>query len=149
MVRRLAARSLLVLLVLTGMAGRVRADDTGAAGRTLVLSVAASSGRQALRSTQKAPGIHVGPASAASELSGTFEVVYVDTPANRAVLAMPSPWASNTGAVATYRNAAAPAGPSPVKTAKIRSGAIAKTRRPALAASTSPSRRDRAAFSRS
>jgi hypothetical protein len=45
----------------------------------------------------------VGPASAASELSGAFEVVYVDTPASRGVVAMPAPWTRNTGLVATLR----------------------------------------------
>ena len=120
------ATPLLALLMWSSLAGHAHADDSGVVGRSVTLSVAASTGAQLLRSTQKGAGVHVGPASATSELSGIFEVVYVDTPANRGVLVMPAPWDRNTGVLASYRNSAAPAGPSPVKKATIRNGSVAK-----------------------
>jgi hypothetical protein len=55
------------------------AQDVGVGGRSLKLTVS-SSGRQTLKSLQRDDGLHFGPASAASDLSGSLELWYGDTP---------------------------------------------------------------------
>jgi hypothetical protein len=95
-----------------------RATDAGVVGKRLVLTRSAS-GRESLRSTQKDAAVSFGGGSAASELSGTFEIFYVDAPANRATLDLPSPWERNTGVVATFRNRLAPNGPTAVSSARV------------------------------
>src|SRR5262245_10457128 len=84
-----------------------RSHDVGVAGQRVVASVGAT-GKKQLKSTQKDPAVHFGPGSAASELSGTFELYFVDSPANRSTLPLPSPWLSNTGIVASFSNRLAP-----------------------------------------
>jgi Dictyostelium (slime mold) repeat len=49
-------------------------------------------------------------------------VYYVDTPANRASLPLPSPWASASSKAVTFKNALSPGGPTPVKTAVVKIG---------------------------
>ena len=101
------------------------AADVGVVGRNVKITIGAS-GKQSLRSLQKDPAVQFGPGSAASELSARLEVFYADAPTNRATLLMPSPWIANTGVVARFKNAAAPAGPTPVKTATVKKGGVAK-----------------------
>jgi hypothetical protein len=126
-IRRTRARGLLlsaaaVLIASIPAAG----SDVGVIGKSAVVSVSAASGRQTLKSTQKGPGVHFGPSSAASELRGRFELYYVDDPANRAVLDLPSPWRLNNGVLARFQNSAAPAGPTAVKSAILRLDELAK-----------------------
>ena len=52
----------------------------------------------------------------------TFEAYYVDNPSNRALLTIPAPWTGIKGVTAKYKNAAAPGGPTVVKTASIKGG---------------------------
>jgi hypothetical protein len=120
---RAAIAAALVLCLVA--AGGARAADAGVVGTSVTVSRSAS-GKQVLKSLQRGAGVAFGPASAASELAGRFELFYVDVPANRATLDLPAPWASNTGLVATYRNPQAPDGPSPVKVAQVKAGTLAK-----------------------
>ncbi|HEV7732449.1 MAG TPA: hypothetical protein VGR62_09830 [Candidatus Binatia bacterium] len=114
-----------VAMVALALSSSARAADLGVTGQGVTVSVSGS-GKVLLKSLQKGPGIAFGPGSASSELSGSLEIWYVDAPANRGTLVMPSPWAANTGTGATYRNAQAPSGPSLVKTASVKAGKVAK-----------------------
>src|SRR5581483_1142610 len=124
--RRSMTRRLVLLFTaaLTAAASRPAiAHDAGVAGQRVVASVAG--GKQQLRSTQKDPAIEFGPGSAASELSGAFQLYYVDSPSNRATLALPAPWLANTGVLASFSNRLAPAGPTAVRSARVQRGKLA------------------------
>ena len=73
-----------VAIAALGSAAAATAADVGTIGSRLAITSTLSTGKQSLTSTQKGPGVAFGPASAASELSGRFDVYYVDTPNNRA-----------------------------------------------------------------
>jgi hypothetical protein len=107
------------------VAAMARAADVGVVGQGVTVSVTPT-GKALVKSTQKGAGVQFGPGSASSELSGSLELWYVDTPGNRGTLPMPSPWTANTGATAVYKNSQAPAGPSPVKSASLKTGKVAK-----------------------
>jgi len=100
--------------------------DVGVLGSRVAITSTASTGKQSLTSTQKGPGVAFGPASAASEMSGRFDVYYVDTPGNRAMLPLPAPWQSVDARTAKFLNKFAPAGGTGVKTASVRAGSTAK-----------------------
>ncbi len=125
-VRGLVGTALLCLVVSALLAAPLSAADLGVEGRNLSIKVDPASGRQSLRSQQRGGGINAGPGAAAAEVSGSFELYYVDAPANRGTLPLPAPWSRHTGSVAKFRNSLAPAGPSPVKVALVRTGNAAK-----------------------
>jgi hypothetical protein len=117
------ARSVAIVLAL--LAATAHAADVGVVGQGVTVSVTPT-GKALVKSTQKGAGVQFGPSSAASELSGALELWYVDSPSNRGTLPMPSPWTANTGSSATYKNSQAPNGPSPVKSASLKAGKVAK-----------------------
>ena len=113
-------------IAFAGAAAPARATDAGVAGSRLSITTNASTGKQSLSSTQKGVGIAFGAASAASEMSGSFTVYYVDQPSRRGTLALPSPWSSVDAAMAKFQNRLAPAGPTGVRTASVRKDKVAK-----------------------
>lgn len=106
--------------------GVSRATDIPVAGGSVSISVSTLTGKQSLKASQKDPLISFGPAGTPSQLSGQLEVYYVDTPSNRGVLSLPSPWLSNTGVTAKFKNSLAPGGPTTVRSATIKNGKIDK-----------------------
>jgi hypothetical protein len=102
------------------------AADQGVVGRSVSISVRTGGVSPKLRSSQSGAGCQFGPSAPLADLSGQFEVFYFGAPNNRGTLPLPAPWTSNSGVVAQYKNAAAPAGPSPVKSAKVTNGSSAK-----------------------
>jgi len=102
------------------------ATDVGVVGTRLALSHNTKTGRQTVTSVQKDADVHVGAAPGAFDLSAALEIYYVDTPANDGSLLMPSPFASTNVKTAKYRNTLAPGGPSPVKSALIQYGKLAR-----------------------
>ncbi len=113
-----------LIVVCTAAVGH--AADAGVEGRTVAIKVHPSTGKQKLKSLQRGAGVSAGPGSAASELSGSLEIWYVDVPDNRGTLPLPAPWQRHTGTTAKFRNAAAPGGATPVKSALVRTGSSAK-----------------------
>lgn len=109
-----------------GLPGTARAADVGVIGSRLAITSTASTGKQSLSSTQKGPGVAFGPSSAASEVSGSFQVYYVDAPSNRGALPLPAPWSSVDARTAKFLNKLAPAGPTGARTASVRAGSMAK-----------------------
>lgn len=101
------------------------ATDVGVNARSLSIKSNTNSGAQRLKSVQKDPLIHFGPAAAPAQLSGQLEVFYVDTPSNKGTLPMPSPWYATNATTVKYKNTLAPAGPSLVKTARIKNAKVA------------------------
>jgi len=95
-------------------------------GSAVSLSSVTITGKQKLKSVQKGGNVHVGATTTPANLSGQLEIYYVDAPANKAVLAIPAPWTSVSPTVARYKNSLAPAGPTPVRTAVISTGRVAK-----------------------
>jgi len=120
----------MALAVLAGFAGMTAAPalaaDNGVLGRGALLSVKTASGVAKLRSTQSGVGSQFGPSSPLGELSGSFDVFYVDTPSNRGTVPIPAPWTSNSGVVASYKNKLSPAGPTSISSVKIVAGKTAK-----------------------
>jgi len=102
------------------------ASDVGVLGSAVSLSSVTITGKQKLKSVQKGGNVHVGATTTPANLSGQLEIYYVDAPANKAVLAIPAPWTSVSPTVARYKNSLAPAGPTPVRTAVISTGRVAK-----------------------
>ncbi|HEY8515334.1 MAG TPA: hypothetical protein VIS07_07465 [Candidatus Binatia bacterium] len=125
---RTSSTGLLPLLALLAAvaATPAHAADAGVVGTRLAITSNASNGKSTLASTQRGAGVSFGPASAASELSGSLEVYYVDTPTNRIVLPLPSPWDKVDARTAKFLNKFAPAGPTGVRTATVRAGTMAK-----------------------
>ena len=113
-------------IVLAGAATLARAADVGVVGSRLSITTNASTGKQSLSSTQKGLGIAFGAASAASEISGSFTVYYVDQPQTRGTMPLPAPWASVDAATAKFLNKSAPAGPTGIRTATVRKDKLAK-----------------------
>ncbi len=102
------------------------AADVGVVGTRLAITSNARTGKASLLFSAKGPGIAFGPASAASEVSGSLVAYYVDAPANRASLALPAPWSGVDARVARFQNKLAPAGPTAVRNATIRAGKMAR-----------------------
>jgi hypothetical protein len=119
------AAALVVAAAMMAAAPMARATDVGVIGKRLVASQSAS-GKESIRSTQKDATVSFGSGSAASELSGTFEVFYVDAPSNRSTLDLPSPWLINTGIAAQFLNRQAPGGPTAVSAAKVVRAGVAQ-----------------------
>ena len=102
------------------------ASDVGVIGRSAVFQSNTTTSTQKAKSLQRDPNIHLGAAATPAQLSGQFEVYFVDTPTNKGVLPVPAPWAVVSPAVAKFKNSLAPAGPTPVKSVSIKAGKIAK-----------------------
>ena len=94
-------------------AGNVKAR----VGKKLIVKTSTSSGKSKLISLQEG-AINFGVAGDPALLSGTLEVSYVGS-GNQGTLPLPSPWDSNSGTVAKFKNSLAPDGPSPVKAAIV------------------------------
>ncbi|MGE5181863.1 MAG: hypothetical protein ACM31C_07365 [Acidobacteriota bacterium] len=115
-----------VLVFATALPQSASGADVGVVGSRLAISSSAPTGKESLSSTQKGPGIGFGAASAASEMSGSFDVYYVDTPSNRGSLPLPAPWWSVDARTAKFQNRLAPAGGTGVRSATVRKDANAK-----------------------
>ena len=102
------------------------ATDVGVIGRNASLRSNTVNGKQSVMSTQKDPGIHFGVTANPSQLNGQLEIFYVDTPANRSVLPIPTPWTFTTASMVKYRNRLAPLGPTPVQSASVSTGKQAR-----------------------
>ena len=147
--RTLSAGTVVSAVIALGIAlpSAAHAADVGVAGSRLAITSTASTGKQSLSSTQKGAGVDFGAASAASEISGSFDVYYVDTPANRASLPLPAPWSSVDTRTAKFLNKLAPGGATGVKTASVpqgvdRQGEREEHRRPRPHGAARPERRD-------
>mgnify|MGYP000526250311 CR=1 FL=1 len=98
------------------------ASDVGVPGTSLSLQRKLFSGTQRLKSVQKSPDVHLGPAAAPAQLSGRLEIFYVDTPSNKGVLLVPAPWTTVKPSQVKYKNTIAPAGPTAVNAATVTAG---------------------------
>ena len=107
------------------MGGAAWGHDSGVIGKGLVAK-ANTNGKQLLKSNQKDANVDFGAAGGAAALSGSLRAYYVDAPGNAATLFLPSPWLSLSASTAKFKNALAPAGPTPVKTASLKAGKAAK-----------------------
>jgi hypothetical protein len=112
-----------VTLHATGVAWGVNIPT---AGKKFSATKNLNSGKETLKSNQKDLNIAYGGIAGGTNLSGTLEVYYADTPSNLGTVTMPPPWASNNGTVAKYKNSLAPGGPSLVKSATVATAKIAK-----------------------
>lgn len=101
------------------------ASDSPVAGRSLTIRTDSAKGTARLDSRQVGGGVHYGGKQDPALLSGDFEVSYVDG-ANAGSFDLPSPWYSNTGKSARFKNSSAPDGPSPVKSASVNAGREAR-----------------------
>lgn len=101
------------------------ATDVGVIGSSVSISQS-SLGKRTLKSLQKDPNVHFGAAATPAQISASLEVHYVDTPANKAVLPLPSPWKSTGPTTLKFSNSSAPAGPTAVRTAVVKAGKLAK-----------------------
>jgi hypothetical protein len=87
-------------------------------GKKLIVKTSTSSGKSKLISLQEG-AINFGVAGDPALLSGTLEVSYVDAGNQYGALSLPSPWDSNSGTVAKFKNSLAPGGTSEVKAAIV------------------------------
>jgi hypothetical protein len=124
--RRLSLRLAAAVILTAALSPSVYAVDVGVPGKSLVINVSTVLGKSKLTSVQRGAGIAVGAAGNPAALSGSLQVYYVDDTANGNVLAIPSPWLTNTGVVARFKNSFAPAGPTVVRASTVRSGRIAR-----------------------
>src|SRR5262250_2607289 len=101
-------RALMRALLLTLVSGAAQATDLGVArGRLMIKDTVATNGRASISfSSRNDAGIQKGPAGLATNLDGTFEVFYSDTPCqlSKFVLSSGSVWVSNTSTTARYVN---------------------------------------------
>jgi hypothetical protein len=113
--------------LLLANATAARAGDVPVAGRSLTVQTSTKTGKTTLKSTQTGKTIGFGTGSNAAGLAGILDVYYIGQPTLDATLEMPPPWQQivGNGALARFKNLMAPAGPSPVSTATIKTGSSA------------------------
>jgi len=125
---RIAARAALGLLCAAALsaAGAAQGVEIGATGKKLIVKTNTVANKHKVVSIQQSPSIVLGAPGFPADMSGSLQIFYVDTPLNTGVLGLPSPWATTSSTVFKFKNASAPAGPSPVKSALAKATKLAK-----------------------
>jgi hypothetical protein len=118
-----------VLAALLGVPGvRAAVIDCGVGGKAKIFDRLLSVGtaRVNYRST-RVPCIQKGAAGSTSQISGTFDVLYIDTPGSvQGAFVMPAPWYVNIDGKATFVNTSAPSGPSEARRVGVKNEKLAK-----------------------
>ena len=104
----------------------VAASDVGVPGSSFSMQRNVRTGAVKLKSVQKGGDVHLGAAATPPQMSGRFDVYYVDAPGNRGQLPIPAPWTTVTPSQAKYKNRLAPAGPTTVQSALVKAGKLAQ-----------------------
>lgn len=113
----LAARWMAIGLVLGAVPAQ--AGDVGVDAPRLSI-VDKGANKRTIGWAAKHTSIQKGPDGAANDLDGRLDLYYVDTPANRGTLPLPSPWASNAKGKARFVNKQAPAGSTIVRVGSVK-----------------------------
>lgn len=100
--------------------------DIGVDGLRLIMKIDTINGKAKLLSLQRSAAITAGSGGNPAIVAGNLQVYYADDPGNSSSLDLPSPWLRNNGTVARFTNKLSPAGPTAVRAATIRSGAMVK-----------------------
>ena len=73
------------------------------------------------------PCIQKGVAGSGAQISGTFDILYVDQPGSvQGAFVMPAPWSLNTDTLAKFLNTAAPSGPTRARKVGIKATKLAR-----------------------
>jgi len=104
------------------------AIDCGAPGKAKIFDRLALAGKARVQyRSGRADCVQKGPAGALSQLSGTYEIFYVDNPGSvRGAFVMPQPFLVNKADKAKYVNRDAPLGPGAVKVAGMKFQKLAR-----------------------
>jgi hypothetical protein len=125
MTRALALSLSLVLLASLASAAVI---DCGVGGKAKIFDRSASVGTARVNyRSARLPCIQKGPAGSTAQISGTFDILYLDAVGSvQGAFVMPSPWRINIDGKATFVNTSAPAGPSEAKRVGVKNEKLAK-----------------------
>jgi hypothetical protein len=102
--------------------------DCGVGGKAKIFDRTASVGTARVNyRSARVPCIAKGAAGATAQISGTFDILYLDAPGSvQGAFVMPAPWLLNLDGKATFLNTSAPAGPSEAKRVGVKDERLAK-----------------------
>src|SRR5262245_56770903 len=102
--------------------------DCGVSGKATVFDRSASSGTAKINYRSTAlPCIQKGPAGSTGQISGEFDILYIDTPGSaQGAFVMPEPWFINTDTRAKFLNTSAPSGPTTARKVGVKAEKLAR-----------------------
>jgi hypothetical protein len=117
------------VLLLVGVSGAEAATfDCGAGGKAKIFDRLQSVGTARINYRSTAvPCIQKGPAGTTSQISGTFDILYLDAPGSvQGAFVMPAPWLLNESTHAKYLNKLAPSGPGQARLVGVTANKLAR-----------------------
>jgi hypothetical protein len=126
MAYRLVIASLVALLAAPAVQAAV--IDCPLGGKAKIFDRTASIGTARINyRSARVPCIEKGPAGSVGQISGTFDILYIDAPGSvQGAFLMPAPWAVNIDGKATFVNTTAPSGPSEARRVGVKNEKLAK-----------------------
>jgi hypothetical protein len=117
-----------VAVLLTASLAGAATFDCGAGGKAKIFDRLQSVGTARINYRSTAvPCIQKGPAGTTSQISGTFDILYLDTPGSaQGAFIMPAPWFLNDSTRARYLNKDAPSGPGEARLVGVKAEKLAR-----------------------
>ncbi|HWP65342.1 MAG TPA: hypothetical protein VNO26_05460 [Candidatus Limnocylindria bacterium] len=102
--------------------------DCGVGGKAKIFDRLSSVGTaKILYRSAKLPCVQKGPGGLPSQVSGTFDILYVDAPGSvQGAFVMPAPWTFNEERHAKFLNTASPGGPSQARKVGVKAEKLAR-----------------------